>query len=345
MKRIHILLAATVVLAIGIIMLFLDSRVGQNLVLERMASAAMSRPPDPAMDGLRVFMCGTSSPFPARNRVQTCVAVSVGDQIYIVDAGAGSARTATLGRLPLQRLRAILLTHFHSDHIAAIGDFNLNSWVAGRPEPLEIIGPQGVSRIVDGYNTALELDRGYRVAHHGSKLLPPSLGVMQARTVRPGTVLKNEGFTISMFSVDHSPVEPAVGYRFDYRGRSVVISGDTVVTKNLADAATGADLLLHDGMSLPIVKAMERAAVESGLTRNAKIFKDIQDYHAANVSLKQLVEETGVKQLAIYHLVPSPQNLYMERIFKRDLPKDTILTRDGMVFELPANSREIIVRN
>ena len=77
----------------------------------------------------------------------------------------------------------------------------------------------------------------------------------------------------------------------------------------------------------------------------AKIFKDIQDYHATNVSLGPLVEKTGVKQLAIYHLVPPPRNLFMEQIFKRDLPKNAVLTRDGMIFELPGNSSEIVIRN
>ena len=80
-------------------------------------------------------------------------------------------------------MRGILVTHYHSDHISDIGDFNLNSWVAGRPKPLQIIGPEGVDRIVEGLNITYELDRGYRVAHHGAELLDPELGILQARTM------------------------------------------------------------------------------------------------------------------------------------------------------------------
>jgi ribonuclease Z len=322
----------------------LSTRAGQDIALEQLLSVAMqNRWPEPP-DGLRVFFCGTSSPLPAPDRAQACVVVNAGDRLFLVDAGAGSARTAALGRVPLQQLQAILLTHFHSDHIASIYDFNLNSWVAGRPAPLTVIGPEGVDQVVDGFNMAYAQDRSYRVAHHGAELLPPDLGVLEARTATPGNVVDADGLTIRMFPVDHSPVAPAVGYRFDYRGRSVVVSGDTVVTTTLVDAARGADLLIQDGISLPIVSAMELAATEAGNTRIAKIFHDIQDYHAPVSGLSDLVEATGVRQLVVYHLVPPPQNLLMERIFRRDLPENAVLAEDGMIIDLPAGSTEIVIR-
>ena len=91
-------------------------------------------------DGLKITLCGTSSPIPAPGRAQACVAVETPEHLYIIDAGSGSAATANLSGVPMEKLRGILITHFHSDHISDIGDFNLNSWVAGRPEPLQIIG-------------------------------------------------------------------------------------------------------------------------------------------------------------------------------------------------------------
>jgi ribonuclease Z len=50
-----------------------------------------------------------------------------------------------------------------------------------------------------------------------------------------------------------------------------------------------------------------------------------------------------VRRLALYHLVPPPQNALLEKIFSRDLPRDTILTRDGMVFELPRSDDRVTV--
>ena len=329
------LLAVFVVIAIWA----WNSRSGQDWLLETAVTAAMSRTTAiENYDGLRVFLCGTSSPLPDPNRAQACVAVLAGDSLYLVDAGAGSARVAALGRLPLERLRAVFLTHYHSDHIAALPEFNLNSWVAGRTKPLAVFGPTGVTRVVEGMNDAFALDLDYRIDHHGKELLPPDLGAMETRPMQAGSTQDFGDLKVTSFSVNHDPVRPAVGYRFDYRGRSVVISGDTVITPGLVAAATGADLLLQDALSLMIVQTFERA---SAGTRMEKIFLDIQDYHAHTTDLADLVKQSGVNQLALYHLVPPPQNKLFQKIFARDLPQGTVITSDGMIFELPANSADV----
>ena len=176
------------------------------------------------------------------------------------------------------------------------------------------------------------------MAHHGEALLPPELGVMQSQLMEAGTVSEFGDLTITSFTVNHHPVRPAVGYRFDYGGRSVVISGDATVTPDLVAGAAGADLLLQDSLSLPIIKSLEKAAAG---TRMEKILFDIQDYHAHTSELSELVADSGVRQLALYHMIPPPQNALFEKIFSRDLPDGTVLTEDGMIFELPRGSTEI----
>lgn len=341
MRKFLVFLSGFSILFVAIGFGIWKTRAGQDWLLERAVTVGMRR--SVAMgpyEGLKVFLCGTSSPLPAPGRAQACVAVLAGESLYLVDAGAGSAQVATLGRLPLERLEAIFLTHFHSDHIAALPEFNLNSWVAGRPQPLTIVGPQGVSEVVDGLNNAYRQDLTYRVAHHGAELMAPHLGVMEAQIMAAGASLKKGDLTITSFKVNHDPVRPAVGYRFDYRGRSVVISGDAIVTPSLIDAATGADLLLQDVLSLPIIQSLEKASAGSRLE---KIFHDIQDYHAHTSDLANLVAESGVRQLALYHLVPAPRNALFAKIFKRDLPGGTVITEDGMIFELPAESEQVKV--
>lgn len=334
-------LAGIGILVVGIGVGIWNSQAGQDWLLEQAATAAMKQPPPMSKyDGLQVSMCGTSSPLPDPNRAQACVAILAGESLYLVDAGAGSARVATLGQLPLQRLEAVFLTHFHSDHIAALPEFNLNSWVAGRPNQLSVFGPTGVAEVVDGLTAAYRLDSTYRVAHHGEELMPPDLGVMQANLMEAGTAQEFGELTVTSFEVNHDPIRPAVGYRFDYRGRSVVISGDAIITQGLVDAAADADLLLQDTLSLPIIKTLEKA---SAGTRIEKILLDIQDYHAHTDDLSALVDQSGVRQLALYHLVPPPSNALFEKIFSRDLPKGTIVTEDGMIFELPAGSDEVSV--
>ncbi len=322
----------------------LSTERGQDWALERLATAAMSSPDVVPFEGLRATMCGTASPLPAPNRAQACVAIEAGSALYVVDAGTGSANVANLAALPLNRLEALLLTHFHSDHIASVPDFNLNSWVAGRSKPLDVIGPDGVDAVVAGFNDTYAHDRSYRIAHHGEVLLPPALGELNAVTIRAGKILEHGGLVIRAFTMDHAPVVPAVGYRFDYGGRSIVVSGDGNVTRSLIEAARGADLVLQDALSLPIVAALERAARAAGRDRQAKILNDIQTYHAHADSLAELVRSGEAKMIGAYHLVPPPRNWLFEQIFRRELPDRAVLTHDGMVFELAAGRSDIVVR-
>lgn len=346
MRALLIGIGTLAVIAFAAWQFVLRSPGAQDALLARGLDARMAQASQaPPEGGIRVFMCGTSSPLPSPDRAQACVAVLVDDRIFVVDAGAASAGVASMGALALENLRALLITHFHSDHIADIPEFNLLSWVAGRRAPLQIVGPGGVETIVAGLNRAYALDNRYRVAHHGAELLPPHLGVLEGRTIEAGVILEERGLVITAFPVNHAPIAPAVGYRFDYGGRSVVVTGDTIVTEGLEAAATDADLLLSDGLSTPIVQAMETAARENGQPRRAKIFHDIQDYHASIHSMVEMAERAGVRRLAFYHLVPSPANPIMERIWRRDLPGDVVLTDDHMTFDLPGGSDEIIVRD
>ena len=322
------------------IIFFILSTIGVSL-FSAGADAQNSAISTASFDGLKVTLCGTSSPLVAPGRAQACVAVETPEHLYIIDAGSGSSATATLSGIPTGKLRAILLTHFHSDHISDIGDFNLSSWVAGRPMPLQIIGPEGVERITEGLNMTYELDRKYRVAHHGQELLDPELGILHSHTIEEGVILDDNGLRITAFEVSHPPVEPAFGYRIDYGERSVVISGDSLVTDKIIEISDGADLVLHDAMALQLVQGAENAARSFGNSRRATVLHDIQDYHATTADLQRLVTEADIGQLALYHLVPAPRNAMGIAAFTREIPNGTILTEDGMVIALPSNSEEI----
>ena len=300
------------------------------------AGAQTALSPNANFDGMKITMCGTSSPLPAPGRAQACVAVETPDDVYIVDAGSGSAATAQLSGIPLDKMRGILLTHYHSDHISDIGDFNLNSWVAGRPAPLQIIGPEGL-------NITYELDRSDRVAHHGAELLNPELGVLHSRTIEEGVIVDEGGLRITAFEVSHPPVEPAYGYQVDYGGRSVVISGDSLVTDKIVEISDGADVVLHDAMALQLVQGAEAMSRRAGNTRLATVLHDIQDYHATTADLARLVAEADIGLLALYHLVPAPRNAMAIAAFNGDLPEGSLITEDGLIISLPANSTEITV--
>ena len=306
-------------------------------------------------DALRVLLCGTSSPLPHPTRAKPCVAIFAGGRFYAVDVGLGSWNRLAGWRVDAGRLGGVLLTHFHSDHIGELGEFDLQSWVAGRPGPLPVYGPPGVERVVAGFEEAYALDAGYRTIHHGSELLPPDVGRMQAQVIDrssdPGgdrmLVLEENGLRITAFEVDHAPVAPAYGYRFDYRGRSVVVSGDTVKSPTLVEVSRGADVLVHEAQANHIVALIGEAAAQVGRPRVAKIMSDIPDYHTTPVEAAEVANEAGVGLLVLYHLTPPPPLALIERVFVRGVSEvredDWILADDGLLVELPVDSDEVVV--
>ena len=343
MKKILILLLGLLVI-VGVGRALLKVPAVQDAALERGTAFIAKRGavPLPESESLRVYVCGSASPL-GMGQAQACIAVITPEHFYLIDSGAGSTDNINRLGLPLVRLQGLLLTHFHSDHIAEIYEVNLGSWVRGRPAPLTVYGPRGVDEVTNAVNAGYRQDRIYRTGHHGEDLLPPALGVLEHKTIAPGVILEDGDLTISAYVAEHPPIEPAVGYRFDYRGRSVVISGDSNVNGNTLKIVDGADLLLHDALSLPTVTALSEALGTEGQTRQSKIVADVMDYHASTDSLIELGEKSDVDMVAFYHLVPVPLNAVLEDIFKRGVPDNFLLAEDLMWFELPIGSDDIVV--
>ncbi|MGA8218179.1 MAG: MBL fold metallo-hydrolase [Solirubrobacterales bacterium] len=303
-------------------------------------------------DGLHAAVVGSGSPLPDAKRGNPCVAVIAGGRLFIVDAGERASETLNRMQIDPGRIEAVLLTHFHSDHIGGLGSLNIQRWVAERSTTsMRVIGPPGVERVIAGYNEAFALDSGYRTAHHGEAVAPSATGAMAAdpfdlpEGADSLVVLDDGGLRITAFEVDHSPAEPAVGYRFDYGGRSVVISGDTNYSPALVRAAEGADLLIHDALSPELTKIVEDAAAAAGLAGRAKIFADIPDYHASPGDAADSAREAGVRALAITHIVPPLPLKALEGPFLGDARQrfsgELWIARDGDLYSLSAGGGDV----
>lgn len=295
-------------------------------------------------DGLSVFFCGTGSPLPSKKRAQNCTAVFAGGRYFIVDSGTGSWETVQAAGIPGERLAGIMLTHLHSDHIGDIGEADLGSWVAGRAAPLSVYGPAGVERVVNGLNEEFALDHVYRTAHHGKGVAEPraaGLAAIAFDSAAPVVVLEENGLKVTAFPVLHEPVTPAVGYRFDYKGRGVVISGDTAYSENVVAAAKGADLLIHEAQANHMVAKMQEAAAKAGNARLAKILSDIPTYHTSPEDAARAANEAEADWLVLSHLTPAPDNPVAKRIFMRGVSKvrksNVRMGEDGMAVLLPAS--------
>ena len=354
MKRLLWPLLAVAVVGLGTATLVMVSPRLQDAVVARIARRRIGRDTSGllAPDALRVLLCGTASPIPSARRAEACTAVFAGGRMWIVDTGPGSWRTLALRRVRGEAIGAVFFTHLHSDHIGELGEFNMQTWVAGRLGPLRVYGPAGVTELVHGFGAAYAADTRFRIAHHGAAFLPPERAAMIPNpVVLDGTnavrVLDEDGVVVTAFAVAHDPVKPAFGYRFDYAGRSVVVSGDTAPCPNLVAQARGADVLVHEAQANAVVHIMEGAARDAGEARLAKILGDIPSYHTNPADAAAEAVTAGVKLLVFTHLTPPPDNLLLSRIFLRDAtarpPRGLVVGEDGTLVVLPKGSDAIDV--
>ena len=164
---------------------------------------------------------------------------------------------------------------------------------------------------------------------------------------RAPRVWEDGDLRVTAFRVEHEPVSPAVGYRFDYKGRSVLVSGDTKRSLNLLHHAKDVDLLIHEGLAAQIVAIMNRAAADAGRANLAKIMSDIPDYHTTPAEAAEIAEAAGAGHLLFYHVVPPLVAPGMEAIFLEGVSDaysgPVTVGRDGTRVSLPAGSGTIEV--
>ncbi|MFH1134690.1 MAG: MBL fold metallo-hydrolase [Pseudomonadota bacterium] len=275
---------------------------------------------------LHVIVVGSGSPAVDPHRVQACVAVMAGGDFLLFDVGGASAYRLDLLGLPAQDLTAVFFTHLHSDHIADLPLAANLGWRHGRKHHLNVFGPVGTKAVVDGFNQAHHPDIVFRSKNTNAFTAPlaralpvghdvPTPGETESLAVYEGP----SGLRVHAFLVDHRPVEPAFGYRIEYRGRVIVISGDTRRCENVARQARRADVLIHEAYNKKLVDRMleltsdqgSGAAHENLLAAEAR---QVRRYHTDPVEAAGIAAEAGVHTLVFTHIIPPLGNRIVRRL-------------------------------
>ena len=300
-------------------------------------------------NSLTALVCGSRSPLPHPRRAETCVLINAGGSYYVIDVGDGSVSNLRNYGVNLGKIKAVLLTHLHSDHISDLADIHMGTWIAqSRTKRLDVYGPSGVELVTKGFEDTYKLDYKYRNEHHGDEVAPINIAGFDPHPVdllNP-VVINENGLKVTAFKVSHDPVKPALGYRFDFKGRSIVISGDTSYSENLITHAKDADVLFHEAQANHILEIMKGVSDKAGNPLTAKILDDITTYHTTPKDAAKVANLANVDHLVFYHLTPSPRNSIMERIFFRGvnkIRKDWSVVDDGTMVVLPLNSKDIII--
>ncbi|MBR0751561.1 MBL fold metallo-hydrolase [Bradyrhizobium jicamae] len=288
-----------------------------------------------------VTLLGTGTPTINIRRFGFANLIQAGGLNLMIDAGRGAGiRLFQLG-LPLGSVDAIFLTHFHSDHISGLPDLYATGYLGwkllgGRSSPLQVYGPKGTSVVVEGLTKLFAADSAIRsadegIAADGTKVI--------AHEFEVGVIFEKAGVRVTAFPVDHGDkIKPAVGYRVDYAGHSVVFSGDTKYDETVIRNSEGVDLLVH-----------EFAAAPSEMASNP-LYIAILDHHTAPREAGRVFAKASPK-LAVYShmgLLPGPRGLpgWDEVISQtRDTYKGPLVVgEDLMQFQIGDGAPTILMR-
>lgn len=192
---------------------------------------------------LKVTLLGTGSPQPRMDRFGPSVLVEAGEKKLLFDCGRGVAQRIEQLRIAFTDIDALFVTHLHSDHIVGIPDLWLTGWARGRKAPLQVWGPAGTKAMMTHLAEAYQFDIHIRQI---DDKLPAQGAAVIAHDIKQGVVYDRAGIKVTAFLVDHGVVKPALGYRVDFGGHSVVLSGDTRYSENLIRFSQNLDLLIHE---------------------------------------------------------------------------------------------------
>lgn len=275
----------------------------------------------------RLVLLGTAGgPTPKAARAAPAQAIVLGDRVYLVDCGDGVARQMTLAKLPFKDLRAVFITHQHSDHNAGYGPLFLLGWTSGISSPVEVYGPPPLVAMTKSLLGAYEFDLTTRMVDEGR---PPLAALMRTRELtHGGPVFQDDRVRVTATLNQHPPIEHSFAYRFDTADRSIVISGDTTYAKNVGALARGADVLVHE--------VLYRAFFERpDAPLTPEIRRHIIASHTDVEDVGRLAAEAGVKTLVLTHFVPSeptgaiPDGVWLAAA-RKHFSGEVILGRDLM---------------
>ena len=253
---------------------------------------------------IKLTFLGTGAPRPSPTRYGPSILLEAGETKILVDAGPGMRqRIFQAGGFELLTdINTVLITHLHFDHTIELPSLWLTGWLFGRKTNMKVYGPDGTAAFMDHFERAFDWDLRYRyltnVHKEGSDLI--------TEDVEPGVFYNQNGVKITAFDVAHLPLNPETeellglegatfGYRVDYKGRSVIFSGDTrsLPGSKIIEMSKGVDVLIHE-TQIPY----------PGESKEAKLANVSMIVHSTPAQVAHVFNEARPR-LGIYsHIIP-----------------------------------------
>jgi ribonuclease BN (tRNA processing enzyme) len=250
---------------------------------------------------------GSGGQGPGRTRKMTSHVMLSNGAAYVLDCGLGVVDQYAHTGIPFSALRSIFITHHHADHNIEYGPLLVVGWIMGLHLDVRAFGPPPLKQMTEDFMSAYKTTVDFWAEDFKMK---PLVAVDVKEVAAAGPVTEDDNVKVSAIIVEHPPVKPALGYRFDFKDRSIAFSGDTAPLEAMAKMAKNADVLVHEAMYVPALEAYIRDEIAHG--RPIK-FEDIMAHmkadHTPVEDVGRIAQEAGVKTLVLSHLVPATDGI------------------------------------
>ena len=259
--------------------------------------------------GTKLVLLGTGAgPVPGRTRHMTSHVMLHNGVAYVLDCGLGVTNQFARTGIPFSAVRAIYITHHHPDHNIEYGPFLVIGWVQGlQPANLRAFGPPPLTQMTEDFLRSARVTIDFWAEDLKMK---PLTGIAVQEMPAAGPVMQDDNVKVTSALVQHPPVKPAYGYRFDFPDRSIAFSGDTVPLETVAQMAKGADILVHEAMFIPALENYLRGEIAKGRPVSFDAFMaHMKADHTPVEEVGRIAQEAGVKTLVLSHLTPAIESI------------------------------------
>jgi ribonuclease BN (tRNA processing enzyme) len=256
-----------------------------------------------AKDTKLVLLGTAAGPVPGRSREMTSHVMLRNGTAYVLDCGMGVTNQYARTGIPFSALKSIYITHHHADHNIEYGPLLIVGWIQGLPLDVRAFGPPPLRQMTDDFMRAYKqtVDFWAEDLH-----MQPLVSVNVQEVSEPGLVMQDDNVKVSSIIVEHPPVKPALAYRFDFKDRSIVFSGDTAPSDAVAKLAKGAHVLVHETMYVPAVEKYIKGQIAQGRPVKFEAFMaHMKADHTPSEDVGRIAQEAGVKTLVLSHLTPA----------------------------------------
>lgn len=272
------------------------------------------------MNKFNITLLGTGTPRLQADRYGPSSLVEAGDEKFIIDCGRGTLQRVFESGTPITSIGKVLLTHLHSDHTVGFPDVWLTPWAFERKGDFQVWGPAGTEDMMAKLEAAFAFDIETRPLHDGIEAKDAAIC---AEDIKPGVFYDRMGIKITAFEVDHSPVNPAYGYRVDYEGKSVVFSGDTNYCESLIEHSRDVDILFCNV-----------SGGRENITIHSERDKSIMKLHLMPEDAGRIFDKANVRLAVYIHMVQHSDIIDIIDRTRQTYTGPLKIGNDLMVFEV-----------